>query len=159
MANILSNLDKKEENIIIMGDFNNNLFIDNKQRSAFEEAILCNGFTPTISVGTHATGSHPPYQLVLTQRVHTHHISWYSRNGFTPTISVGTHATGSHPPYQLVLTQRVHTHHISWYSRNGFTPTISVGTHATGSHPPYQLVLTQRVHTHHISWYSRKTKL
>ena len=54
MANILSNLDKKEENIIIMGDFNINLFIDNKQRSAFEEAILCNGFTPTISVGTHA---------------------------------------------------------------------------------------------------------
>ena len=54
MTNILSNLDKKEENIIIMGDFNINLFIDNKQRSAFEEAILCNGFTPTISVGTHA---------------------------------------------------------------------------------------------------------
>ena len=53
MRNILSNLDKKEENIIIMGDFNINLFIDNKQRSAFEEAILCNGFTPTISVGTH----------------------------------------------------------------------------------------------------------
>ena len=54
MANISSNLDKKEDNIIIMGDFNINLFIDNKQRSAFEEAILCNGFTPTISVGTHA---------------------------------------------------------------------------------------------------------
>ena len=36
-----------------MGDFNINLFIDNKQRSAFEEAVICNGFTPTISVATH----------------------------------------------------------------------------------------------------------
>ena len=43
-----------------MGDFNINLFIDNKQRSAFEEAILCNGFTPTISVGTHAK---PNYKI------------------------------------------------------------------------------------------------
>ena len=53
MTKILSILDGKKENVIIMGDFNINLFIDNKQRSAFEEAVICNGFTPTISVATH----------------------------------------------------------------------------------------------------------
>ena len=45
--------DNREENVIIMGDFNMNLFMDNKQRSLFEEIVLCNGFTPTISVATH----------------------------------------------------------------------------------------------------------
>ena len=45
--------DNREENVIIMGDFNTNLFIDNKQHSSFEEIVLYNGFTPTISVATH----------------------------------------------------------------------------------------------------------
>ena len=40
--------------LVLMGDFNINLFHDNKLRSAFEEIILCNGFTPTISVATHS---------------------------------------------------------------------------------------------------------
>ena len=53
MTKILSILDGKKENVIIMGDFNINLFIDNKQLSAFEEAVICNGFKPTISVATH----------------------------------------------------------------------------------------------------------
>ena len=36
-----------------MGDFNINMFIENKIISSFEDVIICNGFTPTISVTTH----------------------------------------------------------------------------------------------------------
>ena len=37
-----------------MGDFNINMFHENRSSSCFEEVILCNGFTPTVSVATHA---------------------------------------------------------------------------------------------------------
>ena len=50
--NLLSSFDKKDK-VMIMGDFNINMFNDNKHRTSFEETILCNGFTPTISVATH----------------------------------------------------------------------------------------------------------
>ena len=53
LTKIMSISDNREENVIIMGDFNTNLFIDNKQRSSFEEIVQYNGFTPTISVATH----------------------------------------------------------------------------------------------------------
>ena len=49
---ILSSLEEKR-NVIIMGDFNINMFTNTKQQSVFEENVLCNGFTPTISVATH----------------------------------------------------------------------------------------------------------
>ena len=49
---ILSSLEGKR-NVIIMGDFNINMFTNTKQQSVFEENVLCNGFTPTISVATH----------------------------------------------------------------------------------------------------------
>ena len=42
----------KKDKVIIMGDFNINMFNDNKHPTSIEETILCNGFTPTISVAT-----------------------------------------------------------------------------------------------------------
>ena len=53
LREILSSF-KTNDNVVLMEDFNINLFHDNKLRSAFEEIILCNGFTPTISVATHS---------------------------------------------------------------------------------------------------------
>ena len=49
---ILSSFGSKNS-VIIMGDFNINMFTDTKHRSCFEENVLCNGFSPTISVATH----------------------------------------------------------------------------------------------------------
>ena len=53
LKEILSSF-KTNNTVVLMGDFNINLFHDNKLRSAFEEIILCNGFAPTISVATHS---------------------------------------------------------------------------------------------------------
>ena len=53
----MSSLSKSKHKAIIMGDFNINMFSDNKHRSSFEDLILCNGFTPTISVTTHVKPS------------------------------------------------------------------------------------------------------
>ena len=53
LGNIMFNLNRCKKDVIIMGDFNINMFLDNKKRSGFEEVILCNGFIPTISVATH----------------------------------------------------------------------------------------------------------
>ena len=50
---------KTNDTVVLMEDFNINLFHDSKLRSAFEEIILCNGFTPTISVATHYICCHP----------------------------------------------------------------------------------------------------
>ena len=44
LGNIMSNLNRCKKDAIIMGDFNINMFLDNKKRSGFEEVILCNGF-------------------------------------------------------------------------------------------------------------------
>ena len=52
LGNIMSNLNRCKKDVTIMGDFNINMFLDNKKRSGFE-VILCNGFIPTISVATH----------------------------------------------------------------------------------------------------------
>ena len=59
LREILSSF-KTNDTVVLMGDFNINLFHDNKLRSAFEEIILCNGFPPTISV---ATQSKPQCQM------------------------------------------------------------------------------------------------
>ena len=40
LTKIMSISDNREDNVIIMGDFNINLFIDNKQRSSFEETTM-----------------------------------------------------------------------------------------------------------------------
>ena len=53
MSEILESLSDKKCDTIIMGDFNINMFIENKIRSSFEDIVICNGFTPTISVATH----------------------------------------------------------------------------------------------------------
>ena len=53
LGNIMSNLNRCKKDVIIMGDFNINMFLDNRKRLGFEEVILCNGFIPTISVATH----------------------------------------------------------------------------------------------------------
>ena len=58
LREILSSF-KTNNTVVLMGDFNINLFHDNKFRSAFEEIILCNGFTPTISVATYYICCHP----------------------------------------------------------------------------------------------------
>ena len=57
ISGIMSSLSKSKHKAIIMGDFNINMFSDNKHRSSFEDLILCNGFTPTISVATHVKPS------------------------------------------------------------------------------------------------------
>ena len=49
---ILSSSEVKR-NVIIMGDFNINMFTNAKQQLVFEENVSCNGFTPTIAVATH----------------------------------------------------------------------------------------------------------
>ena len=53
MSEIMGSLSDEKNDTIIMGDFNINMFIENKISSSFEDAIICNGFTPTISVATH----------------------------------------------------------------------------------------------------------
>ena len=52
MNEILSSFGSKNK-VLIMGDFNINMFTNTKRRSCFEENVLCNGFSPTISVATH----------------------------------------------------------------------------------------------------------
>ena len=90
----MSNLNRCKQDAIIMGDFNINMFFDNKNRSGFEEVILCNGFTPTISVTT--------------------------CNGFTPTISVATH---SKPNAQLTCIDNILLNNIEHVTGSGVLKT------------------------------------
>ena len=53
MSEALKSLSNEKNDTIIMGDFNVNMFIDNRISSSFEDIMICNGFTPTISVATH----------------------------------------------------------------------------------------------------------
>ena len=53
MSEVLESLSDRKHNTIIMGDFNINMFIENKISSSFDDIIICNGFTSTISVATH----------------------------------------------------------------------------------------------------------
>ena len=53
MSDILESLSHEKNDTIIMGDFNINMFIENKISSSFEDVIICNSFTPTVSVATH----------------------------------------------------------------------------------------------------------
>ena len=53
MSEALKSLSNEKNDTIIMGDFNINMFIDNRISSSFEDIMICNGFTPTISVATH----------------------------------------------------------------------------------------------------------
>ena len=50
MSEVLKSLSNEKNDTIIMGDFNINMFIDNRISSSFEDIMICNGFTPTISV-------------------------------------------------------------------------------------------------------------
>ena len=54
IAGILETASSNKQDTVIMGDFNINMFHENRSSSCFEEVILCNGFTPTVSVATHA---------------------------------------------------------------------------------------------------------
>ena len=53
MSEILESLSNEKNETIIIGDFNVNIFIKYKISSSFEDIIICNGFTPTISIATH----------------------------------------------------------------------------------------------------------
>ena len=53
IMNKISSSFKPKQKVIIMGDYNINLFSETKQRTIFEESTLCNGLIPTISVATH----------------------------------------------------------------------------------------------------------
>ena len=53
MSEALKSLSNEKNDTIIMGDFNKNMFIDNRISSSFEDIMICNGLTPTISVATH----------------------------------------------------------------------------------------------------------
>ena len=48
---------KPKEKVIIMGDFNINLFSNGKNKQSFEDSVLCTGFIPAISIATHAKPS------------------------------------------------------------------------------------------------------
>ena len=50
LTKIMSISDNREENVIIMGDFNINLFMDNKQRSLFEEIVQSDLYYPRNSI-------------------------------------------------------------------------------------------------------------
>ena len=51
MSEASKSLSNEKNDTIIMGDFNINMFIDNRISSSFEDIMYCNGFT--ISVATH----------------------------------------------------------------------------------------------------------
>ena len=48
---------KAKENVILMGDFNINLFSNGKNKQSFKDNVLCTGFIPTISIATYAKPS------------------------------------------------------------------------------------------------------
>ena len=52
LSELLSSL-KPSDDIILMSDFNLNMFSQNCHTDTFEESMLCNGFTPVISTATH----------------------------------------------------------------------------------------------------------
>ena len=45
LSEIMESLSDEKNHTIIMGDFNINMFIENKTSSSFEDAIICNGFS------------------------------------------------------------------------------------------------------------------
>ena len=57
MSEVLESVFDRKHNTIIMGDFNINMFNENKISSSFDDIILCNRFTPTISLATHIKAS------------------------------------------------------------------------------------------------------
>ena len=67
------------------------MFLDNKNRSGFEKVILCNGFTPTISVATH---SKPNAQLTCIDNILVSNIEHVTGSGV-----LETHISHHRSPY------------------------------------------------------------
>ena len=93
LGNIMSDLNRCKQDVIIMGDFNINMFLDNKKCSGFEEVILCNSFTPTISVATH---SKPNTQLTCIDNILVNNVEHVTSSGV-----LETHISHRRSPYLI----------------------------------------------------------
>ena len=91
LVNIMSNLNRCKQDAIIMGDFNIIMFSDDKNRSGFEEVILRNGFTPTISVATHLK---PNTQLTCIDNILVNNVEHVISSGV-----LETHISHHRSPY------------------------------------------------------------
>ena len=65
LSELLSSL-RPSDDIILMGDFNLNLFSRNCHTNTFEESMFCNGFTPEISTATHKK---PDYHFICIDNI------------------------------------------------------------------------------------------